>query len=151
MTSAMLTLYNGRLNWKVDAHYRTSNYEANRQWRWGTSTTPPQSVTALRAVLALDRSVTALVVHGYTDLVTPYFASTLLLDQLPDFGSGDRVRQTTYPGGHMFYSRDASRRRFRDDGERALGDALRGGRHATQEAAPSPASAATPAKQGSTR
>ena len=54
--------------------------------------------------------------HGYTDLVTPYFASALILRQLPAGLDPDaRVRQANYPGGHMFYLRDGSRRAFRDD------------------------------------
>jgi len=56
-----------------------------------------------------------LVAHGYTDLVTPYFASELVLDQLPAFGDRQRVSSVVYPGGHMFYSRDSSRKAFRED------------------------------------
>jgi carboxypeptidase C (cathepsin A) len=69
----------------------------------------------LKATLALDARLRVLVVHGYTDLVTPYFASTLVLDQLPAYGDARRLVQVTYPGGHMFYSRDASRAAFRED------------------------------------
>ena len=35
------------------------------------------------------------------------------LDQLPAYASADRVRFVVYPGGHMFYSRDGSRKAFR--------------------------------------
>ena len=56
-----------------------------------------------------------LVVHGANDLVTPYFGSQLVLDQLPVYGSAERVKLAVYGGGHMFYSRDASRRAFRED------------------------------------
>ena len=65
----------------------------------------------------------ALVVHGFTDLVTPYFASELLLRQLPP-GLGERAKLAVYPGGHMFYTRDASRAAFRADAERLFGAAL---------------------------
>jgi carboxypeptidase C (cathepsin A) len=41
----------------------------------------------------------------------------LLLDQIPEAGLGERIRLVTYPGGHMFYSRDASRIAFRDDAQ----------------------------------
>ena len=64
-----------------------------------------------------------LVAHGFTDLVTPYFASQVLLNQLPDFGP-DRVSLAVYPGGHMFYSRDGSRAAFRDDALRLYRAAL---------------------------
>ena len=54
-------------------------------------------------------------VHGATDLVTPYFASELILRQLPGFGDGRRLRLAVYRGGHMFYLRDDAREAFRDD------------------------------------
>ena len=56
-----------------------------------------------------------LVVHGASDLVTPYFENQLILDQLPPFASPDRLKLSVYGGGHMFYSRDVSRKAFRDD------------------------------------
>jgi carboxypeptidase C (cathepsin A) len=56
-----------------------------------------------------------LVVHGLSDLVTPYFQSRLILDQLPPTLVKDRVKLAVYGGGHMFYSRDASRTAFRTD------------------------------------
>jgi carboxypeptidase C (cathepsin A) len=56
-----------------------------------------------------------LVVHGLFDLATPYFGSKILLDQLPAYATPDRVKLVVYPGGHMFYSRDASRQAFREE------------------------------------
>ncbi|MCL4766248.1 MAG: peptidase S10 [Hyphomicrobiaceae bacterium] len=115
MTSAMLELYGGKLNYRTERRYIKMNGEVNRSWIWGNSPTPPESVSELREALALDQSLRALVVHGYTDLVTPYFASELVLDQLPAYGEGQRVASVVYPGGHMFYSRDRSRKAFRED------------------------------------
>ena len=37
------------------------------------------------------------------------------LDQMPAFATPDRLKSTVYGGGHMYYSRDASRRALRDD------------------------------------
>jgi hypothetical protein len=34
---------------------------------------------------------------------------------LPAYGDARRVVQITYPGGHMFYSREAARSSFRED------------------------------------
>jgi carboxypeptidase C (cathepsin A) len=76
--------------------------------------------------MALDPGFRVLVAHGYTDLVTPYFESALILRQIPDFGPGERLRQATYPGGHMFYTRDDSRRAFRDDARWLYGAGLDG-------------------------
>jgi carboxypeptidase C (cathepsin A) len=51
----------------------------------------------------------ALIAHGYTDLSCPFFASRLIIDQMPPNGIGNRVQLSIYPGGHMFYSRPDSR------------------------------------------
>jgi carboxypeptidase C (cathepsin A) len=67
----------------------------------------------LREALALDPSLKVLVVQGVADLVTPYFATKLLLNQIPSFGD-PRVRLVLLPGGHMPYLRDDSRRLLRD-------------------------------------
>jgi carboxypeptidase C (cathepsin A) len=58
--------------------------------------------------------------HGLFDLATPYFTSKIQLDQLPAYASPDRVKLVVYPGGHMFYSRDASRQAFRDEIEKMM-------------------------------
>jgi carboxypeptidase C (cathepsin A) len=58
-----------------------------------------------------------LIGHGLFDLATPYFSSQIQLDQLPAFASPPRVKLVVYPGGHMFYSRDASRQAFRAEVE----------------------------------
>jgi carboxypeptidase C (cathepsin A) len=127
MTSAMIELYGSKLNYRTDRQYVKMNGEVNRSWIWGNSPSPPESVSDLKEVLALDQRLRVLVAHGYTDFVTPYFASDLILDQLPAYGEAQRVSAIVYPGGHMFYSRDASRKSFREDGlnlvERIIVDA----------------------------
>jgi carboxypeptidase C (cathepsin A) len=72
-------------------------------------------VSQLRQILALDPKLKLLVGHGLFDLATPYFASKVLLDQLPAYGSPSRVKLVVYPGGHMFYSRDGARQAFRSE------------------------------------
>jgi carboxypeptidase C (cathepsin A) len=114
LTTAIATLL--RTNGKPPAPpYVVSNDTVFQSWRWNADHGMPESVTALRKMLALDRGLRVLVAHGYSDLQTPYFESTLILSQLPDFGG--RVVQRNYRGGHMFYSRDVSRAQFRRDAE----------------------------------
>jgi carboxypeptidase C (cathepsin A) len=115
LTSAMTELYQGPLKWRVEQPYRLLNGDINNQWNWGRGRSGPEVVDDLRNALASDRDVYALVAHGASDLVTPYFGSQLILDQLPVFGSADRLKLAVYGGGHMFYTRDASRRAFRED------------------------------------
>jgi carboxypeptidase C (cathepsin A) len=120
MTSAMLGLYAAKLDWRTERQYLKSNGEANRNWKWGNSPSPPESVGDLKGLLALDARLRVLVTHGFTDLVTPYFATELVLDQLPAYGDPGRVTSLVYPGGHMFYSRDGSRAAFREDALKML-------------------------------
>jgi carboxypeptidase C (cathepsin A) len=114
LTSAMLAHYRETLNWLPDRRYLLLNRGISRAWNWGGGRSQPEAVSQLRQVLALDRSFRLLVVHGYTDLVTPYFESELILRQIRDFGG--RVRLENYRGGHMFYTREQSRREFMEDG-----------------------------------
>ena len=56
-----------------------------------------------------------LIAHGWADLSCPFMASVLIVDQMPVMGNANRVRVAEYPGGHMFYSRDASQAALRKD------------------------------------
>ncbi len=124
LTSAIIAHLQGTLNYKVEGRYNLLNGQVNGQWRWGSGRGQPEAVSELRQAMALDPRLRVLVVHGFTDLVTPYFASQLLLDQLPDLGPERRARLEVYGGGHMFYSRDASRQAFRDDARRLYDEAI---------------------------
>ncbi len=115
ITQAMVDLYHNRLKWVVEnGRYQFQNEQAGRQWDWGNRGSV-EAVRDLRQSLALDPKLRVLVGHGLTDLVTPYFETKMVLDQIPAYGSADRLRFEVYPGGHMFYSRDDSRKKFRDD------------------------------------
>ena len=117
LTTAMLAHYQDTLNWLPERRYMLLNSGVNRAWRWGSGRSQPEAVGALGRMLALDADFRALVVHGYTDLVTPYFESKLVLRQIRGFEPAERLSQATYPGGHMFYTRKASRQAFRRDAE----------------------------------
>ena len=108
LTSAMLALYR-TLGWQPEGQYQVLNEAVSRAWNWGHGMGRPSSVPQLRDALALDPALRVLVVHGRDDLVTPYFATKLLLAQLPEIGAPERVRLLVTPGGHMLYLRDGSR------------------------------------------
>jgi carboxypeptidase C (cathepsin A) len=78
-------------------------------WSWYGQ----ESVSSLRGALVRDPTFRVLIAHGYADLVTPYFRTKLILDQMPTIGTDNRVRLEVYGGGHMFYSRDDARAQFR--------------------------------------
>ena len=111
LTEAMTQLLKGTGHRQA---YNVGNETVFENWRWDSDHGLPESVMALRRVLALNPDLRVIVAHGWSDLATPYFESKLILDQFPDFGA-DRVRLLKYPGGHMFYSRDELRAVFRRD------------------------------------
>nr|WP_184258239.1 peptidase S10 [Rhodopseudomonas rhenobacensis] len=115
LTSVAVDHTTRRLNWRPDGSYQLLNDEVGRAWDFGRGRNPVESVTQLRQVLALDPKFKLLVTHGLFDLATPYFGSKIILDQLPAYASPDRVRLAVYPGGHMFYSRDAARQALRGE------------------------------------
>jgi carboxypeptidase C (cathepsin A) len=117
LTSAAVDLTTGKLNWRPEGSYELLNGAVEHAWDFGRSLTPVESTTELRQILALDPKLKVLVAHGLFDLATPYFGSRIQLDQLPAFASPDAVKLVVYPGGHMFYSRDNSRKALRGDVE----------------------------------
>ncbi|APT31813.1 hypothetical protein MCBMB27_02522 [Methylobacterium phyllosphaerae] len=125
LTSAMLDLYARTLKWPVaNMRYELLNNAVNRGWSWGSGRQAPEVLSNLQGTLALDGHLRVLVAHGFTDLVTPYFASKLLLAQVPAYSAG-RLSLAVYPGGHMFYTRPDSRAAFKADVERMYTDALK--------------------------
>jgi carboxypeptidase C (cathepsin A) len=115
VSSAVVDLTARKLNWRPDGSYQLGNATVERSWDFGHGINPPQSIADLRQTLALDPKMKLLVGHGLFDLATPYYGSKILLDQLPAYAAAPRVKLVVYPGGHMFYSRDASRKAFRDE------------------------------------
>ena len=116
VSSAMMAIYKAQLQWRPDAMYRLWNPAVNRQWDWGHS--PPQAMSALRNALAVDPHLKVLIAHGIFDLVTPYFGTQLLLDQVPASLTAGRLVFSVFAGGHMIYTNDASRAAFRGEAVR---------------------------------
>jgi carboxypeptidase C (cathepsin A) len=120
LASAMMDLYAQRLGWKIENKYEPLAGAVSRGWDWGRSLSPPESMKDLREMLALDPNFRVLVTGGLTDVQVPYFGSKLLIDQIPDFGAPGRLAFKTYPGGHMHYMRDASRKALREDARKLI-------------------------------
>jgi len=118
LSTAMTDLYARVLNWRVEEPYELLNSRVSSRWDWGGARINNQVVDQLREVLAFDPNLRVLIAHGASDLVTPYFENQMILDQMPAFASPQRLKLAVYGGGHMFYSRDASRRALREDAER---------------------------------
>jgi carboxypeptidase C (cathepsin A) len=117
ISAAAIDLTTRKLNWRPDGSYMLNNNSVERAWDFGHGINPAQSIGDLRQALAIDPKMKLLVAHGLFDLATPYYGSRIALDQLPAFAGPQRVKLVVYPGGHMFYSRDASRQAFRSEVE----------------------------------
>jgi carboxypeptidase C (cathepsin A) len=113
LTTAAFDLYAHKLNWRPEGSYELLSSSVNRAWDFGKKRNAVESISDIREMLAGDPNLKLLVAQGLFDLATPYFGTQLRLDQLPTYGSRDRVKFLVYPGGHMFYSRDASRQALR--------------------------------------
>jgi carboxypeptidase C (cathepsin A) len=121
VTSAMIALYDQQLHWRAESLYRLSNLGVFRSWDWGRRMYGgAESITALRTAMALDPHLRVLIGHGLFDLLTPYFATELILRQVPDFGAPGRIRLVVYPGGHMFYTQPESRTAFREEARKLI-------------------------------
>ena len=112
-TSAMVDFITREVGWKADAHYEALSDKVNEAWDRGSPDDKP--VADLRKAIANDPNMHVLIAHGYNDLSCPFFASRMILDQMPAFGQAERVKLAIYPGGHMFYGRPDSNRAFKAD------------------------------------
>jgi carboxypeptidase C (cathepsin A) len=120
LASAMADLTGNRLGWTVEARYEILNENVNRAWDWGGGRDRAEALSDLKRAMALDPSLRVLVAHGLTDLVTPYFASKVLIDQVPPMGDPDRLRLKVYGGGHMLYLDGKSRAGLREDARKLI-------------------------------
>ena len=126
-TTAFVAYVRDALNYRTDLTYRLLNRDISGRWDYGTSPTHQGfagSLDELQAARTMNPALQVLVVHGYSDLVTTYFASRYLIDQLPPLAGVAPIELRVYGGGHMFYTRPESRRALRRDAravyERAL-------------------------------
>ncbi len=114
VTSAMSDFVVRQVGWKVQSHYEALSFDVNHAWD-RSSIDGDTPVKDLRRAVALDPKMAVTIAHGWNDLSCPYFASRLIVDQMPDFGAPGRVQLHMYPGGHMFYARPDSGAALRRD------------------------------------
>lgn len=110
-TEAMVNFVTNVVGWKTDAPYHTLSFEVGGNWSRDEDL-ERGSVTQLRQAVAADPGLKVFIGHGWNDLSCPFMGSVLSVNQMPD-ALRDRVTIHEYPGGHMFYTRDASRIAFR--------------------------------------
>ena len=115
-TTAMVNFVTQTVGWKIDARYNALSYEVNQLWSRGDDLRKG-SVEQLRQSVAADPKLRVLIVHGWNDLSCPFMGSLLTVNQMPIMGDPTRVQVHEYPGGHMFYTRESSRKELKKDVE----------------------------------
>ena len=104
----------------MQARYEILNLHVNGSWDWENGRRCAEATGDLATLLSLDPHFHAIVMHGVTDQVTPYYASKMLIDQMPAFGDPSRLRLAVYGGGHMPYIEDEPRAAMREDARKLI-------------------------------
>ena len=124
-TTAFAAYAHDALAVRTEAPYRLLSDRVNRNWEWPRMSVP-SAVDALQTALTLQPALRVLIVHGRTDLITPYMASRWVASrlELPE-GERGRVSVTVHPGGHMMYTRSQGRAALAADARALIEEALR--------------------------
>ena len=108
------------LGYKTDLQYRTLSMGVNRQWNFDGAREGQNGLglplSGLQTALLDHPQTKVLIANGRWDLVTPYFASRWLIDQLniPE-ATRKAIKIKVYDGGHMMYLRQNSREALASD------------------------------------
>ncbi|MDQ2752278.1 MAG: carboxypeptidase [Bacteroidota bacterium] len=122
-TAAFLSYYYDELKVNKSLNYHTSAYSAEGfRWNWsrggrgsGDATTPNTAVDLARA-MSRNPSLKILVLNGYFDLATPFFATEYTFHHM---GLEKRLQQNVtmkyYEAGHMMYIKPSVIPEFKKD------------------------------------
>jgi carboxypeptidase C (cathepsin A) len=118
-TAAINRLLRSELGVETSREYTLLSYEVNNDWKVDMQRHALQGAEGatddFRYGMALNPHLKAYITHGHHDLITPYYASDRLRNLMRlDPSMADRLTVHHFEGGHMFYSKEASRNEFRD-------------------------------------
>jgi len=119
------------LGYKSDMPYYVFAGEAGfGKWEWGNAIEGfPDTASALRSAMAKDPYLKVLVMEGYYDLATPYYAATYTMEHLnlaPALRKN--ISFATYDCGHMVYLRPDMLAKMKRDQTAFMEQALAGAR-----------------------
>ncbi len=105
-TSAFNNYLRTELGYKVDTPYNVrAQTGPNDHWDWGSAESGfPDTASAMRQAIVKNPYLKILVMEGYYDLATPYYAANYTMDHLnlPE-KYRDNISFATYESGHMVY------------------------------------------------
>ena len=105
-TSVFNNYLRTELGYKTDMPYNIFAQDAGfDKWDWGSAIGGyPDTASAMRQAIVKNPYLKILVMEGYYDLATPYFAANYTIDHL-DLPQKYRanISFTTYDAGHMIY------------------------------------------------
>jgi carboxypeptidase C (cathepsin A) len=104
-TSVFNNYIRTELGYKTDTPYNVRAQSGGIQWDWGSANEGfPDTASAMRQAIVKNPYLKILVMEGYYDLATPYFAANYAIQHL-DLPAKyrDNISYTTYDAGHMVY------------------------------------------------
>ena len=104
-TSVFNNYLRTELEYKVDMPYSVRAQSNGVQWDWGSAGQGfPDTASAMRQAIVKNPYLKILVMEGYYDLATPYYAANYTVDHLNlPAKYRDNISFATYDAGHMVY------------------------------------------------
>jgi carboxypeptidase C (cathepsin A) len=127
-TSVFNNYLRTELGYKTDTPYKVFAYEdpGFEKWDWGDADKGfPNTAPGLRAAMAKNPYLKVLVMEGYYDLATPFFAADHTMNHLdlgPEFHKNISFAQ--YESGHMVYLEQNSHAKMKRDLVEFMGKCL---------------------------
>ena len=119
-TSVFNNYVRGELGYKSDMPYNVFAFQTDadfRKWEWGSAIEGfPDTASALRQAITKNKYLKVLVMQGYYDLATPFYAAEYSMDHLdlsPEYRKN--LSFSTYDAGHMVYVDTDSLAKFKRD------------------------------------
>ena len=108
MTTAFNSYIQEQLHFRTDLPYLLLNNDVFDSWNWRSGIRGRQgfveAASDLKQAMSLHPDMRVLIMHGVFDLVTPYYASEIIIKQMSlDPQISKNVHLKVYHGGHMPY------------------------------------------------